>query len=177
MKKSKNQKRKERLEKKKKHSKTYMHHTYPQNDNIGERWIHISNDSALIIETNYWKSTYALNGFAYVSCNAGAFRMLIPPQLEAYLSEMKTGKHVVISRGFHIQHKRDMFEFMFEDFSEAPYSLWVCPEHLETLPASFDNGKEFKFLLYSKGLKLELEVPAYYRIVKTLPYLKSWKSN
>jgi hypothetical protein len=152
----------------------YMHYTNPNNSDVGEALICSLFDpkSKQMTMTNYWESKPALGGFVGVSFYGGIFSMLIPPQVESYIGEMKTGKHVVISKGFDIKHNQERYEFMFEDDSDAPFSITVNPYHFDRLPVLSDNGKQFKFLVLSEGLKPKLEMTAYYRIVETLPCFK-----
>src|ERR1017187_6217579 len=108
----------------------------------------ISNRGQLVADTNYWDSEHAKNGFFYLSWNAGAGRLLVPDSQKAAIREMRTAKeHVVISSGLWMEPDKNigraMLELLFDDNSDAPYSLFLSAVQTDrTLPDS-DQGSEF----------------------------------
>lgn len=141
--------------------------------------IYIENDGHQIIATNYWQTELAQRGLVYVSVNAGAFRILLPRQLVSAIDDMQSAKYVIATRGtWYVEGthpRKDSFEFMFEDDSDAPYSIHIVREQIDRLPAAADEGRtDLTCLVYTDGPKLELELPARYRRAKRLPCLQVW---
>lgn len=136
--------------------------------------ITIGNKGQDIANTNYWDTEAALNGYFYLSFNAGAARLLVPDNKISEITEMKTGKYVIISRG-PCQHRNydweNAYELLFEDFSNCPYSLTTSNTD-RWLPVD-DAGKDLVFTVWTKSGN-QLELPAKYRIVKQLPDLSGW---
>jgi len=140
------------------------------------KFIITENDGQSIVSSNYWGSEMEAAGYYYVSPNAGAFRLLVPEgrKGEANIEEMRTAKEVVVSRGpWPAQGKADAFEVLFDDFSQEPFALWFGPESFERLPAASDAGGTFLATVWTRGPTKVLDLPAYYRIVPSLPWLKS----
>lgn len=137
---------------------------------------HVENDGPEIIRTNYWQSEHAAKGFLFLSINAGCFRLLVPPSMEAEIPEMLRGaRAVVVSRGPWVaQGGRDAYEVLFEDGTDEPYALHLAAEQCDRLPSSGDRHKTFRFALWTAAGK-RAELPAHYRIVKRLPWLKPWR--
>lgn len=58
----------------------------------------IANDGPNISETNFAETEFGRVGFCYVSANAGALRLLLPPSIEQHIPDMRKGaKHFVLS--------------------------------------------------------------------------------
>ncbi len=55
----------------------------------------VGNNGPDIRSTNYWQSEYAKGGIVFLSMNAGAFCLLLPPALESTLADMRTAKEVM----------------------------------------------------------------------------------
>jgi hypothetical protein len=136
--------------------------------------ITICNDGQDLINTNYWFSEFAQRGMFFLSWNAGAARLLIPSVMEKTIPEMMTSEYVVISRG--VWKGRVGYEIMFEDHSEAPFSIQIMNEFTDrTLPDSA-AGNAFKFTLWTQdGKKHTLN--GKYRVVKEIPYLQPFYLN
>jgi hypothetical protein len=49
--------------------------------------IYVNNKEQQIIETNYFESEYARIGAMFISINAGAFRLLVPPIHESMIAD------------------------------------------------------------------------------------------
>lgn len=138
--------------------------------------IKIENNGPEIIGTNYFDSEYAARGYCYLSINAGAFRLLIPPALESAIAEMKTGKMAVISIGPDARHGgREMAEIMFDDGTSDPYCLFLSMEQVDRKPAQGDSFRETVLTVYTEGLIKEIETPCGFRYVYKLPFLKPWR--
>ena len=90
---------------------------------------------------------------------------------------MQTATEAVISRGpWPDRGLRDAFEVLLEDGSDAPFSLHLSPEQLDRIPTSGDRHGEHVFSIWTSAGK-QFECPAWYRIVKCLPWLKPRKGN
>ncbi len=136
--------------------------------------IHIKNNGQEIVETNYYDTPNARAGYFYLSTNAGCFRLLVPDSQLSVLSELSTGREIIISRGpWPEQRKKDALELLFEDDSDNPFSLHILPEQCDRLPEKKDAGKRWLFSVWSRTGK-HFEAPCYYRQVKKLPWLKPY---
>lgn len=134
--------------------------------------ITISNYHQLISATNYWDSSYASSGFAYLTWNAGAARLLVPDNLKKGLRDMATAKHVIISRGPLKPWGRDAIEVLFEDFSDAPYSLTMCIEQADRMPSE-RILKDFPLTVWTRE-GLTQSHRGKFRQVNQLPCMSSW---
>lgn len=86
--------------------------------------IMIANNGVDIVQTNYWSTDLGLRGMCYLTANAGALRLLVPPAAESMLVEMRTGTHVVIEPSIFTPGQVDV---VFEDGTDAPFSLTIDP--------------------------------------------------
>jgi hypothetical protein len=136
----------------------------------------IENDGSEIVSTNYWDTEYARKGQLYVSVNAGAFRLLLPPALEPALTDMRTAREVIVSRGPWPGKKPDAFELLFEDGSDAPYTLHFGAEQIDRAPAKIDEGRDgLLCTVWTAGLVKALTLPAAYRRVAKIPCLQPFE--
>lgn len=134
--------------------------------------LQIENNGPEIVATNYWETEHARSGLLFLSINAGAFRLLIPASQESQISEMKTATEVVISRGpWPYQGKHDALEILFEDNTDDPFCIHLVPEQCDRMPTTGARKSVHTFALWTSTGK-RWECPAYYRIVKHLPWLK-----
>jgi|SRR4030042_65454 hypothetical protein len=134
----------------------------------------VENDGQAIVSTNYWQSDYAKRGFFYLTINAGAFRLLVPPSREGELADMLTASEVIVSRGPWPEHgKHDALELLFEDYSDSPYSLHITSDQVDRMPADADRHKTFVFAVWVQTGKVK-EMPGRYRKVKYVPWLEPW---
>ena len=134
----------------------------------------IANNGPDIIETNYCQSFYGRQGLLFISVNAGAFRLLVPPQRKSAIPNMRRGaKHVVLSLGEMLG--RQMIEWLVEDNSDTPYAVYVETPVCDRLFGPEDVGKEWRASVWGfengKPHKY-FERPAYCQIVPTLPWLQ-----
>ncbi len=137
--------------------------------------ITIANDGPLITHTNYWHSEYFHSGYALLSWNAGVARLLLPDSMKPGLRDMKTAKHVIISRGPMLHAGgRDGLEILFEDFSDQPYALSMGTEQALQMPA--DAVREnFRLTVWTRG-GLKQSHRAMFRRVAQLPCMAPWGS-
>ena len=143
--------------------------------------ITIDNNGAEIKKTNYYETESAAAGMIYCSVNSGAFRVLLPPQWETEIPDMrKSVKYAVITRGTY--HGSDALEIMLEDNSDNPYAVHIGVNQCDRLPAAEDNGREdLSLIIYQRGKtagkpKKVIQRQACYRVENVnLPYMKGWK--
>lgn len=140
--------------------------------------LHIRNEGQAIVETNYFDTRNAQAGYLFVSWNAGAARILLPETQIALLREMRTGKHVIISRG--PLDGRDALELLFEDGSDAPFAAHVLMEQTDRSLPETDQGGGLVVTVWSRHggqLRERLRLPGKYRTVESLPCLDAWVSH
>jgi hypothetical protein len=136
--------------------------------------IKIVNDGKALKCTNYWDTEHAKKGYFYLSWNAGAARLLVPKSQENQIKEMKAALYVVISRGKF--QGRDALELMFEDNTDAPYSIHLVTEQCDRLLPEADQGSGFTVDIWTRdGLKASFD--GKYRVVNTLPCLNAWVNH
>lgn len=143
------------------------------NEKIEENIIKISNDGPLIKSTNYWNTPYFREGFAFLTCNAGTARILLPDLLKSSLREMKTADYVIMSRG--LASGVDAIEIMFEDHSDAPYCLVLGVMQTHQV-CSDTNIENFPVTVWTRG-GIKLRLPGKYRNVGMLPCLQPWQAS
>lgn len=142
-------------------------------------FIRIENDGPKITATNYWQTEHAKRGYVYLSINAGCFRLLVPKGRGIPLDDMRVADIVLVSRGPWTEAgKPDALEILFEDRSENPFCLHIVPEQCDRLPVERDRDRKgtpprWMFSVYNEDGFI-LEIPARYRIVKRIPWLKGW---
>ena len=100
------------------------------------RYFRVENHGPLIVATNYWESDLARTGKLYCSVNAGAIRLLIPPQYQPALNAMRGAEYVILSRAPWPAVGAEGIELLFEDRSDEPYCLHLTPASFDLLPAS-----------------------------------------
>ena len=91
--------------------------------------ITIANNGAEITHTNYWDTEHAHSGFCYLSGNAGAWRLLVPPEAEVMLAEMRTGKTASIEPSMHMPGR--CWDVVFEDGTDSPFSVAIDHKQLD----------------------------------------------
>jgi len=93
--------------------------------------IMIGNDGQRIRCTNYWDTPAARAGLLWMTCNAGAVRLLLPPALEHAIPDLTKGvKHVIVSYG-NLKGAGLGVEWLAEDGSDAPYALHVKTNQID----------------------------------------------
>lgn len=140
--------------------------------------IEIQNNGPLILRTNYWQSSYARAGAVFLSCNAGAWRLLVPPKIAAdLLQETRAATEVIFSRGpWPEKGRAEALEVMFEDSTDAPYTLHVGQEQWDVLLKPEEEGAPLRALIYTAG-GLQRELPARYRRVPSIPCMQPWVTH
>ena len=89
----------------------------------------IVNNGSLIVRTDYWDSEQASAGLCYLSGNAGDWRLLVPEAAEGLLSEMKTGRSVLIEKSVHAPGI--CWDVVFEDGTETPFSIAIDKKQVD----------------------------------------------
>jgi hypothetical protein len=141
-------------------------------------FIEIGNDGPALVQTNYWDLPQAQAGFFYASGNAGAYRLLVPDVKRGELSEMKTGKSVVMTRGrggpsLSEMTGKDLIELLFDDGSDSPYVLFMLAEQFDRLPEK-GSRDGFAFHVYTRdGLQFSFDAH-FRRANKPLPDMRPW---
>jgi hypothetical protein len=150
----------------------------PFNDGCGSQPLFIANRGDAIADTNFWRSEYAQHGLFFISVNAGAFRLLVPPSWGPAIPDMRKGaKHMVISI-LPPEQWRDgkwVIEMMIEDGSDCPWSCQLSPAQVDRVPADTDKSQQWTASVWEgqRGQPVKrLERPAYLRIVSSLPCLQ-----
>lgn len=144
--------------------------------------IEIYSKGAEVVSTNYWRTEHAEKGYFYLSLNAGCFRLLVPEPNRAMLTEMRTAREVIVSRGpWPEQGRTDALEILFEDGTNRPFALHLGVEQVDRLPLATDVDKpgqppRWKFAAWTpEGNQLEL--PCRYRIVSRIPCLETFREE
>lgn len=137
----------------------------------------IRNHGPLITSSNYWELPAAKAGKLFVSINAGAFRVLIPPALESAISDMLTAKECLVSRGpWAAMRLPDAFEILFDDRTADPFALHLSPESFDRLPMDEDIAIPWVLTAWTAPRRGKphraLERPCWYRRVPAIPNLK-----
>lgn len=134
--------------------------------------IHIENNEAEIVKSNYWDSPLAASGSFYLSIDARAFRLLIPPQYEDQVPDMLTGRYAAITRGPY--QDQDTLEILLDDGSDNPCALHLDVRHCDCQPLPSDVGREDMTLtLWTAGPRKRGSFRAVYRTAERLPFLAS----
>lgn len=141
----------------------------------------VENHGPLIVATDYWRSEAARAGKLFVSCNAGAIRILIPNALRPIVNEMRTAKVCVLSRGpWPAEGKAEGVEILFDDGSDSPFALHLGLESFDLLPAEPEEGQGWLLSAWDekKGKPHKaLERRCHWRRVENIPCLKPWEGE
>jgi hypothetical protein len=143
-------------------------------------FLRIKSHGPLILSSNFWDLPEAKLGKLLVSCNAGAFRVLVPVAAEVYLDDMRTAKGCAVSRGpWSAQGLSDAFEILFDDGTTDPFALHLAPESfVDTFPTAQNTAGEWVLSCWTRPRRgrphKALERPCRYRIAVRIPYLRPW---
>ncbi len=129
----------------------------------------IANAGQAIVETNYFDSEHAKAGYAFMSWNAGAARLLLPDSMCTALAEMREANMVIVSRG--PWNGRDALEILFEDDTESPYCLHILRAQTDRSIPEDDQGGGFVLAVWTRS-GMALTLPAKYRVVESIPFLQ-----
>jgi hypothetical protein len=139
--------------------------------------VSIGNRGQAIASTNYWDCQAAEDGIFYLSWNAGAARLLVPDCQKHHVREMRSAKHVVISRGPMPQHGGPIgLELLFEDNSDQPFVLMIPEDASDRRLPNSDQATAFCITVWTRGGQ-KLRLPCRFREVDGLPCLKAWASH
>jgi len=135
----------------------------------------IRNQGARVLFTNYWETEYNDNGIFYLSLNAGGFRLFVPGGMEYALTDMKTAKDVVVSRGaWPEMGLTDGIEILFDDHTENPFALHLTTPSCDSLPAEEHKLKEgfTVWTLHYGAPKCRITRPCWFRHVPYIPFME-----
>jgi hypothetical protein len=138
----------------------------------------IKNHGGLIVETNYWQLPRDRGELLRVSINAGAFRLLLRPEAEAAIADMRTARECVVSRGpWPGAGLADALEILFDDASADPFALHLQVESFDRVPPDSDAGREWLLSVWTRPRRGDaphkaLERIAFYRRVPSIPWLR-----
>jgi hypothetical protein len=136
------------------------------------------NHGPLILASTYWGSEAEAAGKFWCSVNAGAVRVLVPRTDRQTISECRSARYVILSRGpWPAAGLAEAVELLFEDGTDSPFALHLAPESFDLLPAEPPPGREWVLSLWD--LKKDsphkaLERVCHWRRVPKLPWLKPW---
>jgi len=147
--------------------------------------IMIQNHGPLIVATNYWASELVVAEKVFASVNAGAIRLLLPPARYGDLESMRPAKYCVLSRGPWAESRGrepvlrivDAVEILFEDLTDAPYSMQLSHTSFDLLPGEPTPGREWVLTVWLQKdgrPHKSLERLCHWRRVPKLPWLKPW---
>lgn len=138
------------------------------------KMLKFSNDGQELIETNFWDSPIAARGYFFLSVNAGAMRLLVPDAQLNQLRDIETGQDVIVSIGRWKDVGLDRcIEIMFDDGSEAPFSIHMVPEQVDRGLSKKDEGIDIPFHVVTR-IGVFLRRKAKLRIVEEIPCLEAW---
>jgi len=135
--------------------------------------IKIANDGPELVSTNYWDTPEGLTKFAY-GANAGTMRLLVPTNCENEIPDMiRNCDYVIVSTIRDPAEGKLSIEFLFEDYSDTPYSLCCCATTvLGFFPEADPSPIERSLTLWVKGPQKVATLRAFTRRVPKLPWLK-----
>ena len=88
-----------------------------------KRIIQIQNNGDDTEYSNFWDRDYNKKDIMCCSMNPGAFRILLPDSMQNQITEMMTGKEVIISKG---QYNGQIgYEFLLDKHTENPYYIHI----------------------------------------------------
>jgi len=134
----------------------------------------IGNKGQAISDTNFWGSDNCKKGLFFLSWNAGAGRLLIPDVHRSSIKDMKSAAYVIVSRGK--LEGRDALELLFEDHSDAPFSIHIGGEQTDRMIPDSEQGGGFVITGWTKG-GMKFRLPGKYRTVGDLPDLSPWRAH
>ena len=140
--------------------------------------LYIENNAGDIRATNYWQSNYAKEGYMLLTYNAREFRLLLPAALYPVIPDMRKGaKAFVVSllQPAKQQHDEVAAEFLVEDASDTPLTVYLSPPQLLVMPDESAVGKQLTASVWREKHgqpKCLMRRPAIYQIVPKLPWLR-----
>lgn len=135
-------------------------------------YIRIANNGPEIAAINFWDPEIGAQNYAF-SVNAGCLRLLVPNCHTPCLPDMVGCEYVVASIIKKIQPKKFAIELLFEDHTQTPFSIHMCPGTcLGLFPLAENSKVARKMAIWTEGLNKVAELPIYSRDVPKLPWLK-----
>jgi hypothetical protein len=116
--------------------------------------IFIQNEGREIRGTNYFDLPMGKAGKFYLSINAGAFRLLVPPSKEAEISKaIQDMKKIEIEKGPLPSFPGIIgLIIWFDDGTESPFAVQLDTHSIDRLPLDTDHGKDVVFMVwFSRG--------------------------
>jgi hypothetical protein len=148
----------------------------------GATLFQMQNKKGTLLSTDYFDCKLGKAGLYYISFNAYAGRLLIPDTQAAELFvelEKNPVAHVVLSMGktFDKENKcfKDMGELMFEDGTDAPFSVIIQSDLIDRRISS--EPMETTLALHTRDGAYDTTFKLYVRTVGELPYLRPWKAS
>jgi hypothetical protein len=136
----------------------------------------IKNDGPQIVLSDYWDTEHARNGLLYLSINAYSFRLLVPDTMAQLVDELRRGaKYVILSQLAPEQWSdRELCtEWLVEDGGDEPFVLHLSPGQVDRcLPDEPTTG--CGATVWLRGPAKVIDLPAMFRRVDRLPWLKPW---
>ena len=137
----------------------------------------IQNQGKAIVQTNFFDMEQARKGFFYLSWNAGAGRLLVPDVHIGLIPDMVVAQYVIVSRGpWRAQGNRDALELVFEDGSDAPFSLQLMAEQTDRLLPDDSQGGGFDVIVQTRQGP-QATRPGRYRVVPEIPCMEPWRAH
>jgi hypothetical protein len=141
--------------------------------------ITVGNHGPLIAETNYWQSSVEAAGKLFVSCNAGAIRVLVPRVHRHIIQDMRAGRVCILSRGpWPEMRLSDAVEIMWDDGSDDPFALHLSTESFDLVPSEPPPGQEWIVSAWDvkKGRPHKaVERVCHWRRVSHIPCMERWR--
>ncbi len=130
------------------------------------------NNGPELVSSNFWDTEIGAQKYAF-SVNAGCLRLLVPNCHTPSIPDMIGCEYVVASILKPIRTKAFAIELLFEDHSQSPFSIHMCPEACLSLFPLAENSKvPRKLAIWTEGLNKVAELPIYSRNAPRLPWLK-----
>lgn len=143
--------------------------------------IRTENAGQELTATNFWSTEQAQRGLVYVTINAGAVRILVPPAIEdEVITAARTAQSVLLSRGPWRAHGgREGVEILLEDGSQSPFAIHVDARQCDRRWGAGDHGRELPCSVWVRGegadgVRKAAELPGRLRVVQRIPWLKPW---
>ena len=131
--------------------------------------IRIKNNGPELVETDYWDSEHARQGYFFLSINAGTARLLIPDNQRSTFDDVHHVEEVVISQGPWEQNPAiELVQLLWEDRSDNPFMIMIIPDMMDR---SLDGtAKSFPLVAWTRAGRLQ-QWPARFRRVRSVPQL------
>ena len=108
----------------------------------------IENSGPRITRTDYWRTPHAA-GYCYVSTNAGAVRLLVPPVLLAEVRDaLRTAVRASIDLAGVVAAGAQRLTLILEDDSPSPYVLDLDVRQADRLLPASEAGRWVQLIVY-----------------------------